>query len=313
MTIDVTVDLQTSVSFRHFWRSTGLSPAALLLEPEMHMALALLGSVPRRGIEYVRVHYLLDLVTVDAHGYNFTYLDRALDAIINTHLLPFFELMGNPSERFTDFEDDNQVRAWADFVEETISRYLARYGQDTVRRWYFETWNEPDLAWWQFGDIGLNNYYDACVEGLQRVDPHLRIGGPGTARTLSPRFKQFLAHCDSGINYFTGEVGTRLDFISVHEKGVKSHPEDLTPDTDGICQRELQAVNYIREHHPKFADVPFINNECDPQVGWRQYHSWRGLPYTAAIICKIVAQHQTQLVEGSVDVAPADTSSRAVN
>src|SRR4051794_17381097 len=46
-----------------FWCATGFSPAELLLLPEMRQALAYLGAVPNGGIKFVRVHYLLDLVT----------------------------------------------------------------------------------------------------------------------------------------------------------------------------------------------------------------------------------------------------------
>jgi len=45
-----------------FWRCTGFTPAELLLLPEMRQTLSFLGAVPNRGLEFVRVHYLLDLV-----------------------------------------------------------------------------------------------------------------------------------------------------------------------------------------------------------------------------------------------------------
>ena len=44
-----------------FWRCTGFTPAELLLLPEMRQTLSFLGAVPNRGLEFVRVHYLLDL------------------------------------------------------------------------------------------------------------------------------------------------------------------------------------------------------------------------------------------------------------
>jgi L-iduronidase len=59
----------------------------------------------------------------------------------------------------------------------------------------------------------------------------LRLGGPGTCITISPLFQAFLAHCDTGTNYFTGETGVRLDFISVHEKGIRASKEDLNQRT----------------------------------------------------------------------------------
>ncbi|MGL4963669.1 MAG: GH39 family glycosyl hydrolase [Inquilinus sp.] len=284
--------------WKRFWRSTGFSPAELLLEPEMQQALAHLGAVPNRGIEYLRVHYMLDLVKADRLGaYDWTLLDQALDAIIGHRLRPFFELMGNPGKLYTDLNQDVQVRHWRDLVEALARRCIERYGAEEVRTWYFETWNEPDIWWKLGGETGFNNYYDACSEGLKAVDPALRLGGPGVARRVPPIFRSFLAHCDTGTNFFTGETGVRLDFISVHEKGAVKHPEDLTPNTVGICRHEMEAVSYIREHHPRFASLPFINDECDPQIGWEHYHTWHAMPYFAGLIAKVIDQHQRLLVE----------------
>jgi len=284
--------------WKRFWRSTGFSPAELLLEPEMQQALAHLGAVPNRGIEYLRVHYMLDLVKADRLGaYDWSLLDQALDAIVGHRLKPFFELMGNPGKLFTDLNQEAQVRHWRDLVEALARRCVERYGADEVRSWYFETWNEPDIWWKLGGETGFNNYYDACSEGLKAVDPALRLGGPGVARRVPPIFRSFLAHCDTGTNFFTGETGVRLDFISVHEKGAVKHPEDLTPDTVGICRHEMEAVSHIRQHHPRFASLPFINNECDPQIGWEHYHSWHAMPYFAGLIAKVIDQHQRLLVE----------------
>ena len=51
-----------------FWRCTGFTPAELLLLPEMRQTLSFLGAVPNRGLEFVRVHYLLDLVVAKRTG-----------------------------------------------------------------------------------------------------------------------------------------------------------------------------------------------------------------------------------------------------
>jgi len=286
----------------HFWRSTGFSPAELLLDDDMRMALSLLGSIPHGGITYVRVHYLLNLVRATGLGsehpsYDWSLLDEGLDALVKNGLKPFFELMGNPEGYFTDFTDEVQLHAWKRLVRELARHLTQRYGQDEVRTWYFETWNEPDIGFWRGSDEAFLNYYDSCSEGLKEADPSLRLGGPGSARTLAPLFKKLLAHCDTGTNYFTGERGVRLDFISVHEKGVKKHLEDLTPRTAAITEREGAAVRYVREHHPRFAGVPFMNNECDPQVGWQDLHTWRARPYYAALAAKIIHQHLEKLID----------------
>ena len=290
-------------SLPKFWRCTGFTPAELLLFPEMRQTLSFLGAIPNRGIEFVRVHFLLDLIEATRLAgriaYEWALLDQALDTLLERGLRPFFELMGNPSGVFDDFEDLDQLRAWRDLIAELTSRCAARYGRAEVREWWFETWNEPDLPFWRWGERGFLNYVDACRAGLDRVDPSLRFGGPGTAVTLSPAFRAFLDHCDSGTNLLTGEAGVRLDFISVHEKASREHEADLTPDPLSVIERERRAVDHIRARHPRLAGLPFINNECDPEVGWLVPHTYRALPYYAALMAKMIDQRRRLMIEGA--------------
>jgi L-iduronidase len=284
-----------------FWRSTGFTPAELLLLPEMRQVLTFLAAVPNRGVEFVRIHYLLNLVAGARSSvgiaYDWSLLDEALDVLLRRGLRPVFELMGNPSDLFDDFESPDQLRAWRDLVTELAARCVRRYGHDEVRAWTFETWNEPDLPFWRWGERGLLNHFDACRDGLDAVDPAFRLGGPATARTLSPMFRAFLAHCDKGMSALTGEAAGRLDFISVHEKGAPAHDEDLTPRPLAMIERELMAVAYIRENHPRLANLPFVNDEADPQLGWQTPHTWRALPYYAALVVRIADQHRRFLAD----------------
>ena len=300
ITVDCTGDMG---GLDRFWRSTGFSPANLLLDADMRQAMAYVGSIPHGGITYVRVHYLLELVKAGGLGtarpeYDWSALDAALDVLIDNDLRPFFELMGDPSGYFNDFLDDTQLRAWRRLVRDLALHCIERYGRDEVRGWYFETWNEPDIPFWTQSEAAFCNYYDACSEGLNDADGALRLGGLGTCVDLSGMFKTFLDHCDRGRNYFTGEKGVRIDFISVHVKGAPRCEEDLNPDTRSIVDRETRIVEFIRTHHPRLAGLPFINNECDPHTGWWDIHTWRARPYYAAVVCKIINQHLVRIVGG---------------
>ncbi|WP_160194713.1 GH39 family glycosyl hydrolase [Devosia riboflavina] len=290
-----------SKPFKRFWRASGFSPGELLLTPEMRATLAIVSGAPGHGVEFLRPHFMLELVRASRHGqritYDWTLLDKAMDTMVEFGFRPFFEIMGNPSGVFTCFTEKDDILLWRDFVTALVERFVSRYGAEEVKKWYFETWNEPDLPWWQHGERGFLNYYDACVAGIDAVDPGLRIGGPGTARTMSDMFKAFIAHCDSGVSAVSGDGPPRLDFISIHEKGVQQHLEELTPDSLGICQREMLAVEHIRQHHPRLAHVPIVNNECDPQVGWRDTHSWNATSYVAALMARIIDQHQKLMVD----------------
>ncbi len=302
--MDITVKCAETIGeLRHFWQSTGFTPANLLLNADMRQAMAHVGAIPHGGISWVRIHYLLELVKAEGLGtetpvYDWSRLDTAMDVLVTNGLKPIFELMGNVEGHFDDYLDTRQALAWRQLVRDLARHLVDRYGQDEIRSWLFETWNEPDVRFWQQSFEAFITYYDACCAGLREADPALRIGGPGTCRNLSPTLTAFLAHCDSGTNALTGEPATRPAFLSVHVKGVRSHQEDLTPKSMQIVQREAEIVHYIRDHHPSLAGIPLSNNECDPQVGWGTIHTWRGRPYYAALAAKIINQHIVTLIDG---------------
>jgi hypothetical protein len=65
----ITVDCAASVgSLNPFWASTGFTPANLLLTSDMRQQIAYCGSIPRKGLQYARIHYLLELVDVQFNG-----------------------------------------------------------------------------------------------------------------------------------------------------------------------------------------------------------------------------------------------------
>jgi len=283
------------------WRWTGFTPAKLLLGDDMKQTLRYLGAVPRGGIRYVRIHYLLELVAVkiSATGepvYDWSRLDEGLDAIVQSGLIPFFELMGNPSGVFSDYKDPVQAELWKRLVRDLALHYEERYGREEVESWYFETWNEPDAGWWKQDSEAFMIYYDACSEGLREANRHLRFGGPGTAYTLSKRLRDFLNHLDTGRNWFTGEP-PRADFLSIHEKGAWNTAEDIPVSPEKMVSMTRRLRDYLRQHHPRLLEIPLMNNECDPQVGWADQHTWRAWPFYAAIMAKGIAHHFDTLVD----------------
>lgn len=291
-----------------FWASMGFTPATLLMTDDMRQQITYLGSIPRGGVRYARIHFLLELVDADftnpaAPRYDMSRLVNGLDLLLRNGQRPVFELMGNPNGQFTDFNDPQQLANWRALTRDVLFYLARRYGPDELSRWYFEAWNEPDAGWWPqwpHDTASFNNYYDACAAGLEDAEAaaglRLALGGPGTCRTLSPLFQAFAAHAGTGANHLTGRP-VRVDFISVHEKGVRAHKEDLNPRTAALIEREIEAVRYLRQQHPRLAALPFMNNECDPQVGWKDHHTWHARPYYAAWVIKSAALHLERMVD----------------
>ncbi|XP_078396502.1 alpha-L-iduronidase isoform X2 [Cetorhinus maximus] len=260
---------------KHFWRSTGFCPPlphnkadVFDLSRDQQLNLAYIASVPQSGIEQVRIHWLLELVTMrEVNGkllYNFTNLDNLIHLLWQKGLKPGFELMGNPSGYFTNFEEKVQVFEWRKMITLLARRYIDMYGVAYVSKWNFETWNEPDHH--DFDNLtftvkGFQNYYDACSEGLKDANTLLQLGGPGDSchpPPHSPISWGLLNHCYNGTNFFTREIGVRLDYIALHKKGAGS--------SFHILEQELDTVQQIQKRFPKFQSIPIYNDEADPLV-----------------------------------------------
>lgn len=109
------------------WTSTGFCPPAPHYNFQDFMALQgfaenvhLIGSLPYNQSFQIRVHWLLDLVSYDPLIKNFDYqkLDYLVSLLHTSGLSIGFELMGNPSSMFDDFEDPTQIQLWYRLVYE---------------------------------------------------------------------------------------------------------------------------------------------------------------------------------------------------
>ncbi len=315
-TLALTVDMHAEKKvLPKFWNTTGFSPAEIALRPDMQQTCEFMGSIPHNGLVYVRPHYLLNLLAVEGietntPRYNWTKLDSVLDLFVQNGLKPIFELMGTPSSSlnkfstgfdkdyqaqtgecetfFTNFKEKEKLYAWKRLVKDIALHYIERYGREEVRSWYFETVNEPNLShFWKYTLPDFLNYYDACSEGLREADPEIKFGGPGHAGGLGDFFEELIAHCDTGINYFTGEKGVRIDFFTVH---IKNNP-------DKMIESEVKVYQYIKENHPRFANVPLGNDESDPTFGWRSELWWRPLPWYAAFVAQSADYHYQYFID----------------
>jgi len=57
--------------------------------------------------------------------FNFTCLDGIIQLLHDYELVPGFEIMGNPSNYFTDLEDHSQIMLFADLVYQLACRYIS--------------------------------------------------------------------------------------------------------------------------------------------------------------------------------------------
>lgn len=114
------------------------------------------------GFSYVRFHGIfhddMAVYREDEAGepaFWFGYVDSLMDFLLSAGLKPILELgfMPKALARVPDTvfwwhangSPPKSEQKWCRLVEATLRHFCERYGNEEVRNWYFEVWNEPNL------------------------------------------------------------------------------------------------------------------------------------------------------------------------
>jgi xylan 1,4-beta-xylosidase len=284
---------------------------------------------------YIRTHNLLtsgdgegalkwgstNVYTEDAAGhpvYNWSILDRIFDAILQTHARPLVEigfmpeaLSNHPHPYRHSWPSGSLWTGWAyrpkdyqkweNLVYLWVRHALKRYGEDEVRSWKWEVWNEPDIGYWQGTWKEYYQLYDSAAHAVKRAFPEAQVGGPDSTGPADARaadfLRQFLEHCARGTNLATGTNGAPLDFVSFHAKG---NPSLVNGHVRMGIRRQLESVAEgfrIVRAFPQFKNLPIVLGESDPEgcaaCSARQYpqNAYRNGPlypcYTAEVFARL--------------------------
>jgi xylan 1,4-beta-xylosidase len=156
------------------------------------------------GISYVRAHGIfhddVGVYTEDESGrpiYDFSRVDAIYARLLSVGVKPFVELSFMPKALSTkpttvfhyrgNTSPPKSMERWEDLVERFARHCEERFGQDEVRSWFFEVWNEPNIDFWEGNQAQYFELYDASARALKKVDPHLRVGGPVLSTSRRPR------------------------------------------------------------------------------------------------------------------------------
>ena len=255
---------------------------------------------------YIRTHNLLttgdgsaslkwgstNVYTEDASGhpiYSWVILDQIFDTFHAAGVKPLVEIGFMPKALSThaepyrhDFPHNkvgdiytgwayppNDYQKWSELIFQFVHHLRERYGDDEVKTWLWEVWNEPDIGYWKGTPEEYFKLYDFSVEAVLRAFPGARIGGPDTTGPGNDKaagfLHAFLEHCAHEKNYANGKVGSHLDFISFHPKGSPTWQGDHVQ--MGIS-RQLAAIQRgfrIVASFPEWKQTPIILGESDPE------------------------------------------------
>lgn len=230
--------------------------------------------------------------------YNFEVIDKMMDIYLNNNCIPFFELgfmprdLADPrkAENGKSYGSHGQLSEyqrvgwamppkdydkWYNLIYALVAHLTERYGKASLETWYFEMWNEPDIPYWKGTHEEYCKLYDYTEAAVHAALPTARFGGPATTGTTNPdgnatRFLDgFLKHVKSGKNYVTGDIGTRLDYITFHTKGGgyefdMLHKKQI-PSVQVLVENVRVQCEVIKKYG--FEKLEIVLSEADPD-GW---------------------------------------------
>jgi xylan 1,4-beta-xylosidase len=243
---------------------------------------------------HIRAHHLLtsgdgvpelkwsstNVYREDASGkaiYDFTILDGIFDEYKAAGVVPMVELGFMPKD-LTSGTNEYQVHypgrttagsvqappkdyaKWQELVRVVTAHLVQRYGAQTVRQWYFEVWNEPDIDYWHGTPQQYWELYDRAVAGVRAALPGAKVGGPATTGPGAQKAAAFL----DGFLTHVAAAHVPLDFISFHAKGQPRIQDDEV--VMGLA-KELKDVDQgfaIVARHG-MTKLPIILSEADPE------------------------------------------------
>ncbi len=293
---------QVTGTMRPIWSYFGYDEPNYSYAPNGKKLLAELSALSPAPV-YVRVHNLLttgdgsssikwgatNVYTEDGAGrpvYNWTILDRIFDTFRATGVKPLVEIGFMPEalsthpepyrhnfpqgELFTGWAyPPKDYQKWAELVFQLVRHLRERYGDEEVKTWLWEVWNEPDIGYWKGTPDEYFKLFDFSVDAVLRALPEARIGGPDSTGPASPKsaefMRLFLEHCAHQKNFATGKTGSRLDFISFHPKGSPKWESGHV--RMGIAHQlfAIQEGFRIIESFPEWRNTPVILGESDPE------------------------------------------------
>lgn len=278
--------------------------------------------------------------TEDASGnprYDWTIVDRIVDTYVERGMKPMIEVgfmpealsakpqpyrhHWDPSQPYRNIytgwaHPPRDHKKWADLVFAWVRHSIERYGRDEVATWYWEVWNEPDIAYWQSTPEEYHKLYDYTVDAIKRALPAIRVGGPtstGPGSEKAAKFlRDFLEHVVRGRNYATGRTGAPIDYITFHAKGRPKVVNGHVQMGSEFQMRDIDKGFEIVASFPELKKLPIIIGESDPEgcaacsVRYNPQNAYRNgtmySSYTAATFARkfeLAAKHGVNF-EGAV-------------
>ena len=295
--VAITIDAAHPIGpLKPVWRFFGYDEANYTYMPDGRTLVGELGRLGTPGAPvYVRCHDLLssgdgvpslkwsstNAYTEDAAGkpvYDWTITDRIFDTYAAAGAKPYVEIGFTPeamtvhpqnyphdpppevplSPKMGQAWPPKDFGRWGELVHQWVLHEVQRYGADTVRSWYWEVWNEPNIEYWQGTRAQYFQLYDVTVAAVRAALPGARVGGPEAAGGAGGTFlRAFLQHCQ--------DAHVPIDFVSFHAKGRPKFVDGHVRMGLGYQLTDVDRAAAVIASFPAFKHLPIVIGESDPE------------------------------------------------
>jgi xylan 1,4-beta-xylosidase len=226
------------------------------------------------GFKHLRMHGLFqDDLGVYSEGsdgraiYNWQYLDNVYDFLLSSGIKPFVEFGFMPTAMASgdakifwwqaNVTPPKEYAKWQGLISAAVRHWTRRYGEEEVRQWRFEVWNEPNYPGFWHPPDGVSprdeyfKLYEKTVRAVQSVNTNYIVGGPAGAGPVWTA--ELIGFCD--------RESLPLDFISYHAYGLGDGPSGL----DEYGNRKLYlSPNILSVADAVNSQLPVIESSSRP-------------------------------------------------
>src|SRR5262245_2138113 len=217
-------------------------------------------------------------------AYDWTIVDRIFDAYLKRKVKPYVQigfmprdLSARPEPYQHTWKPGDKYGAiytgwahppkdygkWAELVHQWAKHCVGKYGRKEVESWYWQTWNEPNIGYWQGSPKDFLKLNDHALDAVRRALPAARVGGPDTAGG-GRYLRQFPEHCLRGTNHATAKKGTPLDFVSFHAREAPTVVKGRVRMSIANQLRTIDENFRIIASFPELKGKPVVIGESDP-------------------------------------------------
>ena len=217
--------------------------------------------------------------------YNFAYIDKLIDFLIHENLKPYINLGYMPKklaskeyyvpDSNTNVSYPRNIKKWKDMVENLVSHFIDKYGEEEVSTWYFEIWNNPSLnkLYWYESDEVFYTFFRDTFKSIKSISSNIKVGGPSGTINVDNWIERFIdATKDLKIDFFSfNNYSIKKEYLENPEKYFESVEFDDPRDTGIYIKKIISMVKKNYKSKPEIImsewnlnPLPrdFINDTC---------------------------------------------------